>query len=72
MPGLTQGYRVVTATDPLLLMWCAELTDVETIKYQHFILLEEVGKGPVTLRNFLSNVSRNAVAKQVAEELHSK
>jgi len=28
-------------------------------------------KGAVTLRNFLSNLSRNAVVKQVARELHS-
>ena len=28
-------------------------------------------KGPVTLQNFLSNLFRNAVARQVAGELHS-
>ena len=28
-------------------------------------------KGPVTLCNFLSNLSRNAIARQVAGELHS-
>ena len=27
--------------------------------------------GPVTLRNFLSNLSRNGIARQVAGELHS-
>ena len=30
-----------------------------------------LSKGPVTLCNFLSNLSRNAVARQVAEELNS-
>ena len=28
-------------------------------------------KGPVTLCNFLSNLSRNAIARQVAGELHN-
>ena len=30
-----------------------------------------VSKGPVTLCNFLSNLSRNAIARQVAGELHN-
>ena len=29
-------------------------------------------KGPVTLCNFLSNLSRNGIARQVAGELHSE
>ena len=35
------------------------------------MLLLLLSKGPVTLCNFLSNLSRNTVARQVAGELHS-
>ena len=47
-------------------------------KFCHALNVSEVAKlrniqdtGPVTLHNFLSNLSRNAIARQVAGELHT-
>ena len=50
---------------------CSHQQTTENVDKIVKITSDHLAEGPVTLCNFLSNLSRNAVARQVAGELHS-